>query len=229
MDIGEQVKTCSRCNTDKLVSCFYKNNKTNSYRNQCIQCIKEQGKLYRENNHEKEINRHTIYRENNPDKIKKTNKKYRETNIDKIKNSSKEFRENNPDKIKEYKRRYTKSDKYKEQRERNHKKNPHIRACRSLLNNSLRRLGQQKEGHTVDLLGYSMLDLKDHIESLFTDGMSWDNYGEWHIDHIKEVSTFDKDVPPNVVNALSNLRPLWATTRVINGIVYEGNLGRVIL
>jgi hypothetical protein len=96
-----------------------------------------------------------------------------------------------------------------------------------MLKNCIVRLGQKKEGHTIDLLGYSALDLKNHISSLFTDGMSWDNYGEWHIDHIKRVCEFPKDTHPSVVNALSNLRPLWATTREINGIVYEGNLNRI--
>ena len=76
------------------------------------------------------------------------------------------------------------------------------------------------------MLGYSALDLKQHIESMFTEGMSWDNHGEWHIDHIKQVVSFNSDTAPSVVNALSNLRPLWATTREINGIIYEGNLNR---
>ena len=76
------------------------------------------------------------------------------------------------------------------------------------------------------MLGFSATELKQHIESLFTEGMSWDNYGEWHIDHIKRVSEFDKNSSPSIVNALSNLRPLWATTREINGVVYEGNLNR---
>jgi hypothetical protein len=56
--------------------------------------------------------------------------------------------------------------------------------------------------------------------------MSWDNYGEWHIDHIKTVFSFDDKTPINTVNKLSNLRPLWATTREINGVIYEGNLNR---
>ena len=73
----------------------------------------------------------------------------------------------------------------------------------------------------------SMIDLKNYIESLFTEGMSWDNYGEWHIDHITQVISFDKETPSNIVNALSNLRPLWATTREINGVMYEGNLNRL--
>jgi hypothetical protein len=105
-------------------------------------------------------------------------------------------------------------------------KTPYINGWRKILENCLVKMGRRKNGKTIDLLGYSALDLKEHISSLFTVGMSWDNHGEWHIDHIKEIRTFDKDTPPNIVNELSNLRPLWATTREINGVVYEGNLNR---
>lgn len=56
--------------------------------------------------------------------------------------------------------------------------------------------------------------------------MSWDNYGEWHIDHIKPVISFDKNTTVNIVCALSNLQPLWATSKEINGIIYEGNLNK---
>lgn len=45
--------------------------------------------------------------------------------------------------------------------------------------------------------------------SKFKDGMSWDNYGEWHIDHIKPVSKFEKNEKQSVVNSLDNLQPLW--------------------
>ena len=56
--------------------------------------------------------------------------------------------------------------------------------------------------------------------------MSWNNYGEWHIDHIRSIATFDKTELPSVVNALSNLKPMWATNRVIDGVLYEGNLNK---
>jgi hypothetical protein len=42
------------------------------------------------------------------------------------------------------------------------------------------------------------------------EGMSWENWGECHIDHIKMVSSFDPETPVSVVNSLENLRPLWA-------------------
>jgi hypothetical protein len=62
----------------------------------------------------------------------------------------------------------------------------------------------------IEMLGYSANDLKIHIESLFRDGMSWENYGEWHIDHIKPLSSFENDEDISIVNCLENLQPLWA-------------------
>lgn len=123
-----------------------------------------------------------------------------------------------------YKKEYKKNNKTKIEEYRN--KNKHISLWRSVLKMSLWRLNTKKEGHTIDLLGYTSLEFKEHIENLFTEGMSWNNHGEWHVDHIKSVSTFDENEHPSIVNALSNLRPMWSTTRVINGIYYEGNLNR---
>lgn len=76
--------------------------------------------------------------------------------------------------------------------------------------NTIKRLGTSKEGKTNELLGYSALDLKEHIEKQFTYGMSWNNWGEWHIDHIKPVSRFDKSEKMSIINSLDNLQPLWA-------------------
>jgi len=89
-------------------------------------------------------------------------------------------------------------------------KNNHIIAWRTLLNNTLKRLGTKKEKSTIELLGFSAFELKEHIEKQFIDGMSWENYGKWHIDHKLPVSSFNKDEKVCVVNSLSNLQPLWA-------------------
>ena len=78
-----------------------------------------------------------------------------------------------------------------------------------MLHNTLAKLGQDKSDHTIVMLGYSADHLKEHIEGLFKSGMSWDNYGEWEIDHIIPVMWFDKNALQSVVNALSNLQPLW--------------------
>jgi hypothetical protein len=123
-----------------------------------------------------------------------------------------------------YKKEYNITNKSKRQEYR--LKNKHIGLWRSVLKMSLWRLNSKKEGHTIDLLGYSALEFKKYIESLFTDGMSWENHGEWHVDHIKPVSSFELTEHSSIVNSLSNLRPMWSTTRVINDTYYEGNLNR---
>lgn len=71
---------------------------------------------------------------------------------------------------------------------------------------------KEKTDRCFTLLGYTSLDLKTHIESLFKSGMSWENYGHktWHIDHIRPISSFPPDASIREINALSNLQPLWA-------------------
>lgn len=73
-------------------------------------------------------------------------------------------------------------------------------------------------GRYGDMLGYTGQELKDHMESLFTDGMSWDNIGEWTVDHIKPKCSFNfydeygeyKHTAMVECWSLSNLQPLWA-------------------
>lgn len=172
--------------------------------------ISEKNKRYRENNKEyfKEYNKK--YWEDNKDILLERSKEWRENNKDYLL----KWRENNPEKIKEYRDKYLKSESCKLHRknwyESIKKRKPYVLAWRSVLNNSIKRLNSEKESETIELLGYSAIELKEHLESLFLEGMSWKNYGEWHIDHIKMVSEFDKDTPLNVVNSLDNLRPLWA-------------------
>jgi hypothetical protein len=47
--------------------------------------------------------------------------------------------------------------------------------------------------------------------------MTWDNWGDWHIDHKQPVCTFDKSENVSVVNSLSNLVPLWALDNLKKG------------
>jgi len=212
------MKMCKKCNIEKPLEDFH-NLKFSKDGKQpkCKICVSEIQKNYHINNRSKILERKKKYRESEEGKI--IRKEYRKEYY--IKNKvienkrSNQWNKLNSDKMKGYKNEY-----FKQYR----KNNPEIHAWRGLLHNYLRRVGKPKEGHTIDLLGYSILELKEHISSLFTEGMSWDNYGEWHIDHIKGVCQYDNNTHPSVVNRLSNLRPLWATTREINGIVYEGNL-----
>lgn len=76
-------------------------------------------------------------------------------------------------------------------------------------------LGTKKGGRKCfDLLGYSLDELKAHLERQFVRGMGWANMGEWHIDHIVPLASFTITGPddPELRRAwaLPNLRPLWA-------------------
>jgi hypothetical protein len=50
--------------------------------------------------------------------------------------------------------------------------------------------------------------------------MTWDNHGEWHIDHIKPISSFNVYDDPSVVNSLENLQPLWGIDNMIKSNKY---------
>lgn len=120
----------------------------------------------------------------------------------------------NYDRYLKTKREYNKSEiGLKNKREnyyKNKEKNNHIIAWRRVLINTLLRVGTSKEGKTNELLGYSAIQLKEHIEKQFTEGMSWDNWGEWHLDHIRPVSSFNKSEKMSIINSLDELQPLWA-------------------
>lgn len=70
-----------------------------------------------------------------------------------------------------------------------------------------------------ELLGYSVEEFCHHIEGQFLPGMSWEERSAWHIDHIKPVSAFiaEGTRDPKIINALSNLRPLWAAENISKG------------
>ncbi|EGV5393330.1 hypothetical protein FER63_23445 [Salmonella enterica] len=89
------------------------------------------------------------------------------------------------------------------------------RALRAFLRSSLHRL---KAGESVDL-GYTLSQLTAHLESLFTEGMEWANYGLWEIDHILPIQWFiERELSDaKIVNSLTNLRPLWASENRAKG------------
>ena len=62
------------------------------------------------------------------------------------------------------------------------------------------------------LIGCEIDFLMYHIQKQFTKGMNWNNYGDWHIDHIKPCALFDlsKSKEQNICFNFKNLQPLWA-------------------
>ncbi len=92
-------------------------------------------------------------------------------------------------------------------------------AIRWMLREQLRRVKLAKTSKTSELLGYNAQEFSAHLSSLFQPGMSWLNHGEWHVDHIKSVNKFIQEgiTDPKIVNALSNLQPLWKLDNLSKG------------
>ena len=85
------------------------------------------------------------------------------------------------------------------------------RRMRSALHNKQYRKNTRK---WELLVGYNVTDLRKSLESKFLPGMSWENMGEWHIDHIVPLAAFNFQKPEDIdfkrAWDLTNLRPLWA-------------------
>lgn len=84
---------------------------------------------------------------------------------------------------------------------------------RARLIQAFRRAGLTKKDRTFELIGCTPLELRDHIESLFLDGMSFENRSEWHIDHVFPMAAanlFDRSHVLAVCN-WRNLRPIWVS------------------
>ena len=91
---------------------------------------------------------------------------------------------------------------------------PAYRLRKRMTNVIWRSLRAGKAGRSwTDLVGYSVEELMAHLEAQFTDGMSWDNMGEWHLDHLYPGSLFRFTSPDDLEFALCwslhNLRPMW--------------------
>jgi hypothetical protein len=75
---------------------------------------------------------------------------------------------------------------------------------------------------TTKGLGCDKEFLREYIENQFTEGMSWDNYGnregQWSLDHIKPVSLYydNPELLPELIH-YTNLQPLWHVDNVRKG------------
>ncbi len=83
--------------------------------------------------------------------------------------------------------------------------------CRRRINYAI--AGKDKSASTLVLLGCSILELKNHLESLWQPGMNWTNYNYrgWHIDHKRCCDSFDLSDPAQQARCFhyTNLQPMW--------------------
>jgi hypothetical protein len=142
-------------------------------------------------------------------------KKWYQENKEHRKEYHKQWREDNKEYYQKYRREYEKN---KKDTDPSYKL-----ACytRTAIYTCLKERNINKYENTFNLLPYTLEELIEHLESQFTEGMSWENYGDWHVDHIKPMTSFIMESPEDKEFqdcwALKNLQPLWAEDNLSKG------------
>lgn len=191
------MKSCKICHVIKQLNCFhvcgtYKN-KT-YYRGECIECNRQFQKTTG----------------------KKYTQKYRKT--EKYKKTKKAFRLTEEQKQKEkeyYQRPEVKARKQhlaKIRSKERYRTEPLYKlkiTARVRLHEVLTRYKYPKRGSIFRYLGCDIHQLKQHLELQFKEGMDWNNYGEWHVDHIIPLSSAKTEEELIKLFHYTNLQPLW--------------------
>lgn len=86
---------------------------------------------------------------------------------------------------------------------------------RKLINIGLKKQGFSKHSKSAELVGCDYAFLQNYLEAMFQPEMSWDNFGEWHIDHIDPISSAI-DLAGFVKRThYSNLQPMWGKYNIL--------------
>ena len=195
------MKQCTKCKEWKEISEFVRNNKSKDGLSWwCKQCKKE--------HNEKTKDKILEYRNSRPN----YDKEYYQQHKEEIK-------------IRKQKERQKNREILKQRDKERHKRHKLSRNISKLICSSLH--GNKSEQHWEDLVGYTIKELKQHLENQFTSEMTWNNYGRpakndtsfyWELDHIIPQNLFSfqtaKDHDFQICWSLMNLRPLeWHKNR----------------
>jgi hypothetical protein len=178
------------------------------YSNNREKC-RESARKYAQNNKEKVRAKNSRLYERDKDRILLRQKQLRDADIEATREKSREYRRKNRDHINRATRQRRAED-------------VQFRlgmVLRERLNKVVKR--GQKAGSAVSDLGCTVPELVEHLESQFSKGMTWDNWGVtgWHIDHIRPLCSFDLTDRDQWLDACSykNLQPLWAKDNLSKG------------
>jgi len=203
-----ETKICSKCNIEKEICNFHKwKNGPDGYKRDCKECRKLETKSYYNKNNEKIKLRVSRYRKLNPDKVKEVKQKIYDRDKKRILMVNKLYRENN----RKTRNAYI----------RNRKLTDPVFKLKYLINSRMRIFMKShnitKKNKTFEIVGCTPKELKEHIENQFQSGMSWNNQGDWHIDHIIPLSSGKTEDEIVKLCHYSNLQPLWAIDNMKKG------------
>ncbi len=211
------MKTCRKCRKEKALSQFYRKLKVHTA--QCKDCTNEYWRIPKNAERKRRIS--SQWQKDHPER----NREHARKSYHKLV-STEAGREKRREWARTYYKEYCQRPEVKRafaERRRKYQiewsKKGEYRMNNSISANVWASLKGTKKGRKwQSLVQYSLSDLKDHLEALFLPEMTFDNYGEWHIDHIVPKTRFKFDSPEDPAFtacwALSNLMPRWATTKI---------------
>lgn len=223
------MKACKRCGEPKHVDEFYTSSASRDGRRaSCKRCTLEMNK---------------VSVRKNPSAAKRAKEKYAAANIEKTRQihrdywkgrevqnreNGKRYRLRHPERVREFARRSRKNCREsiaKRNRERIQRDSRYRLRVRfsSMFSRRMKRhaVGTRGGRSCFSALPYTVEELIEHLEGLFLPGMSWANYGQWHVDHRRPDSLFEykstSDQEFQECWALSNLQPMWALDNIRKG------------
>lgn len=213
-----ETKICKKCDVEKKLCEFgILRKNVDGLRNTCKVCKNIDDKRYRESNKERirEIKQNWI--KTNPD----YKKNYYEKNKERLKLESRVYYRKNKLKYNEQSSLWNKvnSEKRKEIIKK-HKQKPEINLKEKIRHRVylfLKGKNWEKNSKTSEIVGCSSQYLKEYLENQFKDGMTWDNHGKWHIDHIIPLSSAKTEEEVYRLCHYTNLQPLWAKDNLKKG------------
>jgi len=210
----EDTKKCLKCGEEKILNDFYrrKNGSVDGFRNECKLCFSEEKKKKYQLNRESILKEKREYYLKNKGKIKEYVFKYREKNREKINQYVREYgKKLRAEKPELHNNRVNKYMTKKRKENPIYKLKYNIRCRISVI---LKKNDIKKPEKTIELVGCDFFVLKKHLENKFENGMNWENYGEWHVDHIIPISLAKNEEDIKRLSHYTNLQPLWGIDNI---------------
>jgi hypothetical protein len=211
-----EIKKCTTCKLEQPINNFHKyKNSIDGHTHRCKKCVSRKKKVSLDSKICK-----TCGEEKNVSGFnKRKNGKLGYSSICKLCNNKKkyEWRKKNEFHHLEYKRKY---DKNRKKIDPSYKLICNLR-CRLYEFLEIKKLS--KNNKTIEIVGCTPKELIEYLESKFTDGMNWNNYGYygWHIDHIIPVSSAKTISDIYKLFHFTNLQPLWGKDNMKKSNNYE--------
>lgn len=228
------TKHCNFCKNTKELTEFPKN------KSKCKNCTNSWRRDYYQKNREMYLSRELKYRSERSEKIKISKesgsqeylvfkemaKKRYLRHREKISQRSKKYYESHKEEIYQYSTEYRSKNRKKLNAYHNNRRQKKYQVCpkfnlitklRARTAAALKSKNIKKTKRVLDFLGCTVEHLKNHIECLFLEGMTWENKGQWHIDHIIPISSGNTEEDILKLNHYTNLQPLWAQDNLKKG------------